>query len=143
MTALACGGVRKTYGAFVALDDVAMTVDPGEILGLAGPNGAGKTTLFDVLSGRTRPDHGSVTLGERSITSASTHGRARLGLARSFQDARLFGGLTVHQTVCVAIDRPLRSWDPITNSFGMTPLERSSPCARAEPTAAARAVLGP
>jgi len=47
MTALACGGVRKTYGAFVALDNVEMTVEPGEILGLAGPNGAGKTTLFD------------------------------------------------------------------------------------------------
>ena len=66
MTALACGGVRKTYGAFVALDDVEMTVEPGEILGLAGPNGAGKTTLFDVLSGRVRPDSGTVTLGERS-----------------------------------------------------------------------------
>jgi ABC-type branched-subunit amino acid transport system ATPase component len=80
MTALACGGVRKTYGAFVALDDVEIAVDAGEILGLAGPNGAGKTTLFDVLSGRVHPDHGSVTLGERSITSLATHRRARLGL---------------------------------------------------------------
>ena len=104
MTALACGGVRKTYGAFVALDDVAMTVDAGEILGLAGPNGAGKTTLFDVLSGRVRPDHGSVTLGERSITSLATHKRARLGLARTFQAPLVPTSLSVGDTLRAARD---------------------------------------
>jgi branched-chain amino acid transport system ATP-binding protein len=104
MTALACGGVRKTYGAFVALDNVEMTVDPGEILGLAGPNGAGKTTLFDVLSGRTRPDSGTVTLGERTITSLSTHGRARLGLARTFQAPLVPTSLTVGDTLRAARD---------------------------------------
>jgi len=104
MTALACGGVRKTYGAFVALDDVAMTVEPGEILGLAGPNGAGKTTLFDVLSGRTRPDKGTVTFGEREITSLSTHRRARLGLARTFQAPLVPTSLTVGETLRSARD---------------------------------------
>jgi ABC-type branched-subunit amino acid transport system ATPase component len=104
MTALACGGVRKTYGAFVALDDVAMTVDAGEILGLGGPNGAGKTTLFDVLSGRTRPDRGTVTLGERTITSLSTHGRARLGLARTFQAPLVPTSLSVGDTLRAARD---------------------------------------
>src|SRR3954469_3364012 len=104
MTALACGSVRKTYGAFVALDDVAMTVEAGEILGLAGPNGAGKTTLFDVLSGRTRADHGSVTLGERSITSLSTHSRARLGLARTFQAPLVPTSLSVGETLRAARD---------------------------------------
>ena len=104
MTALACGGVRKTYGAFVALDNVDMTVDPGEILGLAGPNGAGKTTLFDVLSGRVRPDSGSVTLGERAITSLSTHSRARLGLARTFQAPLVPTSLTVGETLRAARD---------------------------------------
>ena len=84
MTALACGGVRKTYGAFVALDDVAMTVDPGEILGLAGPNGAGKTTLFDVLSGRVRPDHGHAS---RSASAASRRSR-RTGARGSASHAR-------------------------------------------------------
>jgi len=104
MTALACSGVRKTYGAFVALNDVAMTVEAGEILGLAGPNGAGKTTLFDVLSGRTRPDHGSVMLGERSITSMSTHGRARLGLGRTFQAPLVPTSLSVGETLRAARD---------------------------------------
>jgi len=99
MTALACGGVRKTYGAFVALDDVELTVEPGEILGLAGPNGAGKTTLFDVLSGRVRPDKGTVTLGERGVTSLSTHHRARLGLARTFQAPLVPTSLTVGETL--------------------------------------------
>ena len=104
MTALACSGVRKTYGAFVALNDVAMAVDAGEILGLAGPNGAGKTTLFDVLSGRTRPDHGSVTLGERSMASMSTHGRARLGLGRTFQAPLVPTSLSVGETLRAARD---------------------------------------
>ena len=104
MTALACSGVRKTYGAFVALNDVVMAVDPGEILGLAGPNGAGKTTLFDVLSGRTRPDSGSVTLGERTITSLSTHARARLGLARTFQAPLVPTSLSVGDTLRAARD---------------------------------------
>jgi ABC-type branched-subunit amino acid transport system ATPase component len=104
MTALACGGVRKTYGAFVALDDVEIAVDAGEILGLAGPNGAGKTTLFDVLSGRVHPDHGSVTLGERSITSLATHKRARLGLGRTFQAPLVPTSLSVGDTLRAARD---------------------------------------
>ena len=69
MTILSCSGIRKTYGAFVALDEVAIAVEQGEILGLAGPNGAGKTTLFDVLSGRVGPDSGSVTLDGQDVTS--------------------------------------------------------------------------
>ena len=118
MTALACGGVRKTYGAFVALDDVAMTVDPGEILGLAGPNGAGKTTLFDVLSGRVRPDKGSVTLGDRTITSLSTHRRARLGLARTFQAPLVPTSLTVGETLRAARDayRPSVTPDAVAHA---------------------------
>ena len=125
MTALACGGVRKTYGAFVALDDVAMTVDPGEILGLAGPNGAGKTTLFDVLSGRVRPDKGSVELGDRSITSLSTHRRARLGLARTFQAPLVPTSLTVGETLRAARDayRPSVTPDAVAHARELVGLE--------------------
>ncbi len=125
MTALACGGVRKTYGAFVALDDVAMTVDPGEILGLAGPNGAGKTTLFDVLSGRVRPDKGSVTLGDRTITSLSTHRRARLGLARTFQAPLVPTSLTVGETLRAARDayRPSVTPDAVAHARELVGLE--------------------
>ena len=119
MTALACGGVRKTYGAFVALDDVAMTVDPGEILGLAGPNGAGKTTLFDILSGphATRSGHGHAP-GERTITSLSPHGRARLGLARTFQAPLVPTSLTVGETLRAARDayRPSVTPDAVAHA---------------------------
>ena len=124
MTALACSGVRKTYGAFVALDNVAMTVDAGEILGLAGPNGAGKTTLFDVLSGRTRPDHGSVTLGERSITSMSTHGRARLGLGRTFQAPLVPTSLSVGETLRAARDAYSPQVTPDAVSHAREPMRR-------------------
>ena len=127
MTALACGGVRKTYGAFVALDDVAMTVDAGEILGLAGPNGAGKTTLFDILSGRTRPDRGTVTLGERTITSLSTHGRARLGLARTFQAPLVPTSLTVGEALRAARDayRPSVTPDAVAHARDLVGLAAS------------------
>ena len=104
MAALSCEGVRKTYGAFVALSGAAMTVEPGEILGLAGPNGAGKTTLFDVLSGRIHADSGTVTLGERDVSRLSTHGRARLGLARTFQAPLVPTALSVGETLRAARD---------------------------------------
>ena len=146
MTALACGGVRKTYGAFVALDDVALTVEPGEILGLAGPNGAGKTTLFDVLSGRVRPDKGSVTLGERGVTSLSTHRRARLGLARTFQAPLVPTSLTVGETLRAARDayRPSATQESVDYARKLVGLQASdatlSGCARhaRAPQAAAR-----
>ena len=104
MAALSCEGVRKTYGAFVALSETAITVEPGEILGLAGPNGAGKTTLFDVLSGRTRGDSGAVTLAGRDVTKISTHRRARLGLARTFQAPLVPTALSVGETLRAARD---------------------------------------
>ena len=104
MSALSCDGVRKTYGAFVALSDAAITVSPGEILGLAGPNGAGKTTLFDVLSGRIRADSGTVLLGDRDVSRLSAHGRARLGLARTFQAPLVPTALSVGETLRAARD---------------------------------------
>ena len=74
---------------------------------------AGKTTLFDLISGFLMPDSGSVIFEGLNVTRRRPQRPASLGLARSFQDARLFGALTVHQTICVALDRPIRYWDPI------------------------------
>jgi branched-chain amino acid transport system ATP-binding protein len=102
MSALACSGVTKTYGAFVALDDVALSVEPGEIIGLAGPNGAGKTTLFDVLSGRVKADSGAVTLAGEDITRLAAHRRARMGLARTFQAPLVPTNLTVGESLRAA-----------------------------------------
>jgi ABC-type branched-subunit amino acid transport system ATPase component len=93
------------YGGVRALDHVSIDVADGEILGLIGPNGAGKTTLFECLAGFTTPLAGSVVFDGDDITRATPEDRARRGLIRSFQDARLFESLTVHQTVLLSQEK--------------------------------------
>ena len=78
---------------------MSISVPPGTIVGLVGPNGAGKTTLFHVVSGLLRPQHGEVFLAGRRITNCHARKRARLGLARTFQQLELFMGLTVREHV--------------------------------------------
>jgi branched-chain amino acid transport system ATP-binding protein len=102
---LAVSNISVGFGGVQALRDVDLTVAADEIVGIIGPNGAGKTTLFDVISGFLRPDVGRVELGGEEVTSLSPDGRARLGLARSFQNARLFPSLTVRETIAVALER--------------------------------------
>jgi ABC-type branched-subunit amino acid transport system ATPase component len=87
----------------VALDEPEISVAAGEIVGLIGPNGAGKTTLINVISGVLRPDSGSVRLFGWEVADLPPEFRTAFGLARTFQDARLFGGLTVVETVQVAM----------------------------------------
>jgi branched-chain amino acid transport system ATP-binding protein len=100
-------GVAKAFGGVAALRDVDLVLRDGEILGLIGPNGAGKTTLFDAISGYVLPDAGSVVLLGDDVTAMSPDERARLGMQRSFQDARLFPALTVEENLLVALDRHL------------------------------------
>ena len=108
---VACGGcgaplvvddVAVRFGGIAALGGADIVVGPGEIVGLIGPNGAGKTTLMNVISGVLRPDRGSVRLFGHEVAGRAPEVRARYGLARSFQDASLFAGLTVTETVQVA-----------------------------------------
>lgn len=94
---------RIHFGGVLALDRAAIEVHPGEIVGLIGPNGAGKTTLMNVISGVLAPDAGSVSLFGREVVDLPPDVRARYGLARSFQDASLFAGLTVLETVQLAV----------------------------------------
>ena len=96
---LSCSGIRKRFGGFVALNDVSVSVDEGQILGIAGPNGAGKTTLFDVISGYVKQDSGRVELNGRDVTKLPAHARARLGLARTFQSPLVPGELSVGETL--------------------------------------------
>lgn len=95
-------GLSKSFGALAALSDVDVSVSAGEVLGIAGPNGAGKSTLFDVLSGHTNPDSGSVELGGREVTRLGAFRRARLGLARTFQSPIVPGELTVGEVLSAA-----------------------------------------
>ena len=100
---LAVDNVGVRFGGIVALDAVEMEVGPREIVGLIGPNGAGKTSLMNVISGVLRPNRGSVRLFGHEVVGRPPEVRAAYGMARTFQDASLFAGLTVRETVQVAM----------------------------------------
>jgi branched-chain amino acid transport system ATP-binding protein len=117
--ALRCYGMRKAFGGIVAVNGVDLTVAEGEIVGLIGHNGAGKTTILDLLCGFTAADAGRVYLGDEDISSYPAWGRSAVGLGRSFQDARLFGSLTVAETLSVAYERHLANRDPFAAALRM------------------------
>jgi ABC-type branched-subunit amino acid transport system ATPase component/ABC-type branched-subunit amino acid transport system permease subunit len=94
--------IELAFGGLRVLNGASIEVRPGEIVGLIGPNGAGKTTLLNVMSGRLRAGAGRVLIGNTDITELDPEMRAGYGLGRSFQDARLFPGLTVLEAVQVA-----------------------------------------
>ena len=87
--------VRKHFGGIVVAENVNLEIDAGEILGLIGPNGAGKTTLFNLISGIHSPDGGEIWLRDRPLGGLSVYRRARLGIARTWQNIRLFPTLSV------------------------------------------------
>ncbi|MFT4286014.1 ABC transporter ATP-binding protein [Nocardioides sp.] len=99
---LTLSGVGRSFGGLRAVDDVSLEVQAGHIHAIVGPNGAGKTTLFNMISGFVRADQGTVTFAGRDITRDAVHQRVRHGLVRTFQNIRLFGGLTVLENVLVA-----------------------------------------
>jgi branched-chain amino acid transport system ATP-binding protein len=104
---LEVNGLFKRYGGVIAADNVTFALGEGRIVGLIGPNGSGKTTVFDLISGYTDPDEGEVLLLGDDVTSLLPDVRARKGMHRSFQDARLFPTLTVEETVRVACEKHL------------------------------------
>ncbi|MFS8204156.1 ABC transporter permease subunit [Streptomyces sp. CWNU-52B] len=97
--------VTKDFRGLRALDEVSLTVAPGEIRGIVGPNGSGKTTLFNVISGFHRATSGQVRFAGRATTTTRPYELSLLGVARTFQNLRLFGQLTVRENVLVALDR--------------------------------------
>ena len=109
--------LSATFGGVRAVDHVTFDVAKGEIVGVIGPNGAGKTTLFDLLSGFVPPEGGRVLIGGRDVTALRAPARARLGLGRSFQDARLFPSLTVEETIAAAHERWATVGDPLSAAF--------------------------
>ena len=95
-------GVRKTFSGIVALDDLDLSVEEGERVGLIGPNGAGKTTFFNCVLGGLRADAGSVRLRGEDITRLPVHVRARRGIGRTFQRVELFAESTVREHLLIA-----------------------------------------
>ena len=93
----------KRFGGFVALDDIALNVAPGERLGLIGPNGSGKSTLVNCICGTLRNEQGSVHFDGRKLDGLTAHQRTRLGLARSFQLPRPFGSLSLLDNVRIPL----------------------------------------
>jgi branched-chain amino acid transport system ATP-binding protein len=95
-------GLRKQFGALIVLDGVDFSVGAGEAVGIVGPNGAGKTTLLNVLAGAYRPSAGTIHVRGVDVTHAGAAQRCRLGVARSHQIPRPFGGMTLFENVYVA-----------------------------------------
>jgi len=98
---LVAQGVTKRFGGLTALAEVDLTVARGEIFGLIGPNGAGKTTLFNVLTGLYRADSGRFVFNGTSLAGAKPHQVAEAGIARTFQNIRLFANMTALENVMV------------------------------------------
>jgi branched-chain amino acid transport system ATP-binding protein len=101
MRSLRIEHVSKRFQGVVALSEVELEVQPGEVLGLVGPNGAGKTTLVNIITGHLRPDQGTVSIGDQPISGMRMETIARHGVARTFQHLRLVDEMTVFDNVLV------------------------------------------
>jgi branched-chain amino acid transport system ATP-binding protein len=100
---LELSGVSRRFAGLLAVDAVTMTVEPGCIHAVIGPNGAGKTTLFNLISGLVPVTGGKITLAGQDITRLSASRRASLGIARTFQNIRIFGAMTVLENVLTGL----------------------------------------
>ncbi|QHJ00285.1 ATP-binding cassette domain-containing protein [Xylophilus rhododendri] len=113
-------GIGKRFGGLQALADVDMTIHRGQVYGLIGPNGAGKTTFFNVITGLYIPDSGSFALAGKPYKPSAVHEVARAGIARTFQNIRLFADMTALENVMVG--RHIRSrsglWGAVLRTRG-------------------------
>lgn len=100
-TVLKVAGVSKRFGGLQALSDVGITITKGQVYGLIGPNGAGKTTFFNVITGLYTPDAGTFELGGSPYRPTAVHDVAKAGIARTFQNIRLFAEMTALENVMV------------------------------------------
>ncbi|CAH2784815.1 MAG: Branched-chain amino acid ABC transporter, ATP-binding protein LivG (TC 3.A.1.4.1) [Candidatus Burkholderia crenata] len=119
---LSVKGANKRFGGLQALAEVGLEIKEGEIYGLIGPNGAGKTTFFNVITGLYTPDLGAFVLDGTPYTPTAVHQVAKAGIARTFQNIRLFGGMTVLENVMVG--RHVRTKHGLIGALLQTPSER-------------------
>jgi branched-chain amino acid transport system ATP-binding protein len=124
---LELAGVSKSYGALKATDNLSLTVDEGEALGIIGPNGAGKSTMFNLITGDVAPDAGRVVFAGTDITALPAHARSRLGIGRSYQIPQPFTNMTVFENLLVGAifggrQRERDSYERCTQVLEMTEL---------------------
>ncbi|MCG1041541.1 ABC transporter ATP-binding protein [Mycetohabitans sp. B8] len=119
---LSVKGVNKRFGGLQALSNVGLEIRSGEIYGLIGPNGAGKTTFFNVITGLYAPDSGEFMLDGSPYTPTAVYQVAKAGIARTFQNIRLFGGMTALENVMVG--RYVRTRHGLIGAILQTPAER-------------------
>jgi len=111
--------VTKSFGGIAALDHIDLSIQSGDIVGLIGPNGAGKTTFFNVLTGLYEPDSGEILFCGQRINHLSPHEIAAAGIARTFQNIRLFPNMTAMENVMVA--RHCRTRSELLTTLFKTP----------------------
>src|SRR3979409_1889464 len=102
-------GVTKRFGGLVAVNGVDFTIEEKAIVSLIGPNGAGKTTFFNMIAGLYTPTSGEITFGTKNITGRKPHLITQLGIARTFQNIRLFGTMSALDNVLVGMHSRLKS----------------------------------
>ena len=118
-TILKVAGVSKRFGGLQALSDVGIEIQRGQVYGLIGPNGAGKTTFFNVLTGLYTPDSGTFELAGKPYTPSAVHEVAKAGIARTFQNIRLFAEMTALENVMVG--RHVRTHSGLIGAVLRTP----------------------
>jgi branched-chain amino acid transport system ATP-binding protein len=101
MSLLRLENITKRFGGLVAVDDVSLEIEEGELIAIVGPNGAGKTTLFNVISGVFLPEEGRVFFEDKDITALPAYKRAPLGLGRTFQIPRPFSSASVRENIAI------------------------------------------
>lgn len=118
-TVLRVSGISKRFGGLQALSDVGLTIERGQVYGLIGPNGAGKTTFFNVITGLYLPDSGTFELAGKPYTPSAVHEVAKAGIARTFQNIRLFADMTALENVMVG--RHIRTSSGLIGAMFRTP----------------------
>ncbi len=111
-------GLTRRFGGVVAVDRMDLRLALGELVSVIGPNGAGKTTLFNLLSGLTRPQAGKITFEGRDVTGLAPERLAALGIARTFQNGRVFANLSVEDNVLIGAHTRLRAVRPALPVLG-------------------------
>ena len=96
--------ISKSFGGVQAISNTTFGIEKGEIFGLIGPNGAGKTTMFNIITGAYEPSSGDVIFDGANINAIKSHKRVGLGIARTFQNIRLFNSLSVLENVLIGLN---------------------------------------